>query len=131
MFGKSKAGVILQEILLKEDMFEAKKLRKKMVTMFNEYCAGLKELRKVNCHRERMIIIWRNDFLKNIENLNLRKNLHTHFRNSIHAVTKDYLRETILQNPKLGKYARKIITEAHIKRHKEYKEYVTTKIDSN
>lgn len=132
-YGKTKPGRVLDEILDEiEDKDCAKKARNKVGIVYHKFTRGLKELQKIEPSiRENMTFMWRDSFLNSVKDMFLPSNVKSFLLNTIHAETRESLRDKWLDDPQFSKELKKNIRAANERREKEHKEYVTAKVDSN
>lgn len=130
-YGKTKAAIRLEEILgeiTDEELF--RKAKRTVGKIYHKFTRGLTEIEEMQFHREHMTFLWRNDFIKNIEEkIKLPEVIKTHLANIIHAETRNSLRGKWLDDPQFSKALKKDILVAEQWREKEHKEYVTSKIN--
>lgn len=87
-FGDSRAGEVVVDMLkdLNDD-----KIQRKLVTIFNEFCIGLKELAKIDNDFVYALLwnYWKNEFSDRVMNLVIPEKLKFHFCNVIVGRARD------------------------------------------
>jgi len=126
MYGKSRAGILLEkEIneLIRQDKTSGIRIRKKIAHIFDDFSVGLKELSKINFFKHSMLVLWRNEILNRINKASLPDMVREYFEVVIVGLTRNKIRQFLIDNPKVGPNVKKKVIEAHNKRQKEFECY--------